>query len=159
MTVRKTLGVSIGDTAPRADAKANFAATGARLDRLKERARDQRRHPSDAQVALWEQLSGSRLGGFKFTRQAIVGTAIVDFACPSRWIVIQLSRADSNPDVEALQDRKLVEVGIRILRFSEEEVLNSIESVVKEITAELNVPFDRRSARSANRAPMHDEGY
>ena len=105
------------------------------------------------------ELSGSRLGGVKFTRQAIVGTAIVDFACPSRWIVIQLSRADSNPDVEALQDRKLIEVGVRVLRFSEEEVLDSIDSVVREINVELAVPFDRRSARSAARAPMRDEGY
>ena len=47
---RKTLGVS-RDTAPKADARATFALTGARLERLKERARDQRRHPTPAQQA------------------------------------------------------------------------------------------------------------
>ena len=144
---RKTLGISLATGEPRADAKASFAVTGKRLETLKERARDQRRNPTEAQKALWAELSGSKLGGVKCIRQSVVGSAIVDFACPSRWIVIQLSAADSNPDVNELQDRKLTEVGVRVLRFSEEEVLEQPESVMREINAELNVPFDKRSAR------------
>lgn len=144
---RKTLGISLAPSAPKGDAKAGFAVTGKRLETLKERAKDQRRNPTEAQKALWAELSGSKLGGVKFTRQAVVGSAIVDFACPSRWIVVQLSAADSNPDVNELQDRKLTEVGVRVLRFSEEEVLERIDGVVREINTELNVPFDKRSAR------------
>jgi len=145
-TARKTLGVRT-DAAPKADARATFAVTGARLETLKERAKDQRRNPTDAQKALWAELSGSRLNGVKFARQTVVGSAIVDFACPSRWIVIQLSSEDANPDVSELQDRKLTEVGVRVLRFSEEEVLGRIDNVVREINTELAVPFDKRSAR------------
>jgi very-short-patch-repair endonuclease len=143
---RKTLGISRAESAPK-DAKASFALTGARLETLKERARDQRRNPTEAQKALWVQLSGSKLGGVKFIRQSVVGSAIVDFACPSRWIVVQISAEDSNPDVNELQDRKLTEVGIRVLRFSEEEVIGNVDTVVREINTELNVPFDKRSAR------------
>lgn len=164
---RKTLGVSLAAGAPKADAKASFAVTGARLETLKERARDQRRNPTEAQKALWAQLSGSKLGGVKFIRQSVVGSAIVDFACPSRWIVVQLSAEDSNPDVNELQDRKLTEVGIRVLRFSEDEVTGNVASVVREIETELAVPFDKRSARrksgtNTNSRPasafMSDEG-
>ncbi|KQM22013.1 endonuclease domain-containing protein [Novosphingobium sp. Leaf2] len=160
---RKTLGVSLAAGTPKADAKASFAVTGARLETLKERARDQRRNPTEAQKALWAQLSGSKLGGVKFIRQSVVGSAIVDFACPSRWIVIQLSAEDSNPDVNELQDRKLTEVGIRVLRFSEDEVTGNVTSVVREIETELAVPFDKRSARrKAGTRPasafMSDEG-
>ncbi|WP_232495109.1 endonuclease domain-containing protein [Novosphingobium kaempferiae] len=144
---RKTLGVSLAASAPKADAKASFAVTGKRLETLKERAKDQRRNPTEAQKALWAELSGSKLGGVKFSRQSVVGSSIVDFACPSRWIVVQLSAEDSNPDVNELQDRKLTEVGIRVLRFSEEEVLGNVDTVVREINTELNVPFDKRSAR------------
>lgn len=144
---RRTLGVSLATSAPKADAKASFAVTGARLETLKERARDQRRNPTEAQKALWMQLSGSKLNGVKFIRQSVVGSAIVDFACPSRWIVVQLSAEDSNPDVNELQDRKLTEVGIRVLRFSEDEVIDNVASVVREIESELAVPFDKRSAR------------
>ncbi len=159
---RKTLGISRAESAPK-DAKASFALTGARLDTLKERARDQRRNPTEAQKALWTQLSGSKLGGVKFIRQSVVGSTIVDFACPSRWIVVQISPEDSNPDVNELQDRKLIEVGIRVLRFSEEEVIGNVDTVVREINTEINVPFDKRSARKkagARPAPAFssDEG-
>ncbi len=144
---RKTLGISRAESAPKADVKATFAVTGARLETLKERAKDKRRNPTEAQKVLWEKLSGSKLGGIKFIRQSIVGSAIVDFACPSRWIVIQLSAEDSNPDVNELQDRKLTEVGIRVLRFSEEEVVANVDAVIREINVELAVPFDKRNAR------------
>jgi len=78
-TERKTLGVS-RDAVPKDDPKVNFAATGARLDKLKDRARLQRRSPTPAQAALWEKLRDSKLGGFKFSRQAVVGSTLVDFA-------------------------------------------------------------------------------
>ena len=146
MSERKTLGISRA-AEPKTDARAGFAVSGARLERLKERARDQRRHPTEAQKTLWAELSASKLGGVKFTRQAVVGSSVVDFACPSRWIVVSLSPEGANPDVDALQDKKLADVGVRVLRFSEADVLADVETVVKAINAEVNKPFDKRSAR------------
>lgn len=153
MSERKTLGISRA-AEPKADVRASFAVTGPRLERLKERAREQRRHPTEAQKVLWAELSGSALGGVKFTRQAVVGSSIVDFACPSRWIVITLSPEGANPEVDALQDKKLADVGVRVLRFSEAEVLADVEKVAKAIIAEVNQPFDKRAARrGTNYAP------
>ncbi|MEJ2459884.1 MAG: DUF559 domain-containing protein, partial [Novosphingobium sp.] len=97
--VRKTLGISRA-AAPKADARAGFNLTGARLETLKERAREQRRHPTEAQKALWVELSGAKLGGVKFMRQTVVGSTIVDFACPSRWIAVSLSPEGANPEVD-----------------------------------------------------------
>ena len=143
---RKTLGLSTASAGKR-DAKAGFALTGARLDRLKERARDARRSPTEAQKALWAQLTGSRLGGVKFSRITIVGSVIVDFAAPSRWIAVLISPEGASAEVDALQDKKLTAVGIRVLRFPEAQVLEDIDSVVKTILTEVNRPFDKRSAR------------
>ncbi|MCJ2187461.1 endonuclease domain-containing protein [Novosphingobium beihaiensis] len=143
---RKTLGISRA-AAPKADARAGFNVTGARLETLKERAREQRRHPTEAQKALWAELSGSRLGGVRFMRQSVVGSVIADFACPSRWIVVSLSPEGANPEVDALQDKKLTDVGIRVLRFGEADVLADTDAVVKAINAEVNQPFDKRAAR------------
>lgn len=147
MSGRKTLGISRA-AEPKADARAAFNITGARLERLKERARQQRRNPTQAQKALWTELSGSKLGGVKFTRQAVVGSSVVDFACPSRWIVVSISPIDANPEVDALQDRKLADVGIRVLRFTEDMVLGQLDDVVQTINAEVNKPFDKRRART-----------
>lgn len=142
---RKTLGIR-NAAAPKADARAGFALKGARLENLKERARAQRRNPTEAQKALWSRLAESKLGGAKFTRQAVVGSAIVDFACPSRWITVQLSPEGANAEVDALQDRKLADVGIRVLRFAESRVLEDMDGVCDAILAELQKPFDRKAA-------------
>ena len=121
----------------------SWAVSPDRLARLKERARTLRRHMTPAEQHLWERLSGGKVGGLKFLRKAVVGSAIVDFACPSRWLVVSLSGADSNPDVEALQDRKLAEAGIRVLRFAEAEAMENTDRVVHEIASLANVPFER----------------
>ena len=156
-TERKTLGVSL-DATPKSDPKAGFAATGARLDKLKDRARAQRRAPTAAQAALWEKLSDSKLGGIKFTRQAIVGSTLVDFACPSRWLVVVLSPEGLTAEVEALQDKKLTDVGVRVLRYAESAVLDDAESVAKSISVEINKPFTKPGSKSAARreAPRRD---
>ena len=59
---------------------------------------------------------------------------------------------DANAEVSAIQDRKLADVGIRVLRFTDDQVLNDNEPVVAAILAELNKPFDRRAERAANAA-------
>jgi len=155
---RKTLGVS-RVSAPKADARASFNLTGARLEKLKERARAQRRDQNAAQAALWTELSGAKLGGVRFTRATVVGSAIVDFACPSRWLVVMLSPEGANAEVEALQDGKLTAVGLRVLRFTESEVLADADSVVKTINAELNKPFDKRAARRVPTAPRDEPRF
>jgi very-short-patch-repair endonuclease len=156
-TERKTLGVSL-DAAPKADPKAGFAATGARLDKLKERARLQRRAPTPAQAALWDKIGESKLGGIKFTRQAIVGSTLVDFACPSRWLVVVLSPEGLAAEVEVLQDKKLTDVGVRVLRYAESAVLDDADSVAKSISVEVNKPFIKPGAKSGTRreAPRRD---
>lgn len=124
-----------------------WAVSPERLARLKDRARVLRREPTPAEEALWQRLSGGQVGGLKFTRKTVVGSAIVDFACPSRWIVVSLSTDGSNAEVEALQDRKLAEAGIRVLRFTESEVLAQPDRVTREIATLASAPFERKGRR------------
>lgn len=152
---RKILGINRAST-PKGDARAGFALTGARLENLKERARLQRRNPTEAQKMLWPRLTNSKLGGVKFIRQAVVGSAIVDFACPSRWIAVQLSPESANADVDALQDKKLTDVGIRVLRFTNQQVLEDLDAVCDAILDELQKPFDRKAAARQAARPQFD---
>jgi very-short-patch-repair endonuclease len=152
VTARKTLSL-------RGPAERNGAApprtawnvSETRRERLKEMARAMRREPTDAEKALWARLAGQKLGGFKFHRQVVIGSTIVDFACPSRWLVVEVS-GDANAEVSAIQDKKLADVGIRVLRFSDAQVLNDNEPVVAAILEALQKPFDRRAERAANAA-------
>lgn len=144
---RKTLGVRAEAATPREDAARHWAPAGERAERLKERARAERREMSEAEAALWSRLSGSQMGGIKFTRKAVVGSAIVDFSCSSRWVAVSITPAGVSPEVGALQDRKLAEAGIRTLRFAEADVLADLDRVVKTIAHLINTPFARPGAR------------
>ena len=151
MSERRTL--SLRGAAERKDVapRQSWNVSETRRERLKEMARTNRRNPSDAEKALWARLASQKVGGFKFHRQVVVGSTIVDFACPARWLVVEIA-GDTNPQVVAIQDKKLTDVGIRVLRFTAEEVLEDIESVVAAILEELQKPFDRRAERAANAA-------
>ena len=149
MTGRKTLSLR-GPAERKASApRAAWNVSETRRERLKDMARAMRREPTEAEKALWARLAGQKLGGFKFHRQVVIGSTIVDFACPSRWLVVEIS-GEGNSELEALQDKKLADVGVRVLRFSEKQVLEDIEATAAAILAELNKPFDRRAERAAN---------
>jgi len=144
--LKKTLTIRTPEAGERTAPK-SWGLTGERLERLKTRAREERRHPTEAELKLWDHLRGGQIGGLKFNRKAIVGSVLADFACPSRWIVVNLSNAAANAEVDSLQDRKLAETGIRVLRFGEADVLADPDRVVDAIKSEVNKPFDKRTAQ------------
>src|SRR5260370_17469894 len=55
-----------------------------------ELARYLRRTMSGVEWDLWSCLRGKRLDGFKFRRKALVGPYIVDFACLSARLVVEI---------------------------------------------------------------------
>ena len=148
MTERKKL--SLGNVTARSeereavDATKAWKVSPARAEQLKERARDMRRHPSEAEKALWERLRDKKTG-FSFNRQVVMGSAIVDFACKTRWLVVETGGTgdDAEAAIAALSDRKLIDVGVRVMRFANDEILTDIDRVVGEIKAELEKPFER----------------
>ena len=86
---------------------------------------------------------------FKFHRQVVIGSTVVDFACPARWLVVEVT-GDASAEVAALQDKKLADVGVRVLRFSDHQVLQDSDAVAAAVLAELQKPFDRRKELKAN---------
>ena len=150
MSERRTLSLRgpaerTGDAPPRTA----WNVSETRRERLKEMARAMRREPTEAEKALWTRLANQQLGGFKFHRQVVIGSTIVDFACPARWLVVEIT-GETNAEVAAIQDKKLADVGVRVLRYSEEQVLEDAETIVAAILGALQKPFDRRAERAAN---------
>ena len=138
-----------------ADKTRGWNVSAARAEKLKEQARDMRRNPTEAETALWDRLKDKRCGGFSFTRQVVMGSTIVDFACRSRWLVVETGgTSEAEATRNALSDRKLSEVGVRVLRFADDEVLQETDRVCEEILAELQKPFDKPRPAGA----QHDRG-
>ena len=120
-----------------------------RLDTLHETAREMRRSMTEAQKALLDGLTAADLGKFRFRRQVVIGSAIVDFACQPLALAIEVDEPDANAELESRRDRSLAEVGIKVLRYTAEEVLRDGDGVVQGILAEMKARYDEQQrARS-----------
>jgi very-short-patch-repair endonuclease len=120
-----------------------WTVSPARAKQLKESARAMRRNPTEAQVLLWDLLKDKKTG-FTFNREVVMGSAIVDFAAKTRWLVVEVGGTDgAEATIAALSDRKLADVGVRVLRFSEDQVLAETDQVMKAIRIELEKPFEK----------------
>jgi very-short-patch-repair endonuclease len=49
-----------------------------------------RRNANDAEQALWLQLRGRRLGGYKFRRQWTIWPYVVDFYCLEAKLIVEV---------------------------------------------------------------------
>lgn len=151
MTTRKTLStVAPSDAAPALKKKGRgWQIDDKRLDVLHERAREMRRHPTEAQSALAAALSQMDTGGFTFRRQDVIGSAIVDFACKPLMMVVELD-GDDDAAFAATRDKSLAEVGYRVLRLPAADVLANPEGAA---AAVVDVMKERWHERRANRKP------
>ena len=105
--------------------------------KLKERARQLRNHSTRAEIRLWLHLKGKQVMGYDFHRQKPIGNYIADFYCPKVQLVIEVDGYTHNFEEVIKKDRKkqdyLENLGITVLRFRDEEVIEDIDSVLKRI--------------------------
>ena len=97
-------------------------------------SRGLRSRMTDAEQKLWRELRFEQLG-VKFRRQHPIGDYVIDFACIKERLCIEVDGAQHAQ--QALYDERrtgfLKQHGYRVLRFSDREVLTSIESVKEAI--------------------------
>jgi len=106
-----------------------------------ERARELRAHATDAERRLWSRLRANQLEGRKFRRQYAIGQYIVDFACRSEHLVIELDGGGHGNDQSESNDARrtafLEKCGYRVLRFWNIDVLSDTVRVVEVIRTSL----------------------
>ena len=165
MTDRKTLQLrspdETADAAPVIKKKGRgWEISDKRLDALHDRARDMRRHSSPAHKALAERFAKADLGKFKFTRHAVIGSAIVDFGCPMLGMAVSIDEPDADPAIAQRRDKSLEAVGIRVMRVRAEDVLADIEPVLARITAGMKMRMgDKRHAARAHAEANPRQNY
>lgn len=124
-----------------------------RLDALHERAREMRRNPTPAQQALVAALRDVETGGYAFKRQAVIGSAIVDFACKPLMLVIELS-GDEDEVFAANRDASLVEVGYRVERIAAADVLADPAGAAAHVSSVMRERWhERRDRAKSSRGP------
>ena len=106
---------------------------------LIESARRMRKSPTKAEALLWEHLRAKQLMGFKFRRQHIIQTFIVDFYCPACKLVVEIDGPIHRRQMDYDREREanLLAMGYQVLRFSNQAVINDIGGVITEISSAL----------------------
>jgi very-short-patch-repair endonuclease len=103
-------------------------------------ARQLRQAQTDAENLLWRHLRGSRLSGLKFRRQHPIPPYIVDFYCDSARVAVELDGSQHAECVDQERTRFLGALGIRVLRFWDNDVLARPEAVLEAILASIQDP-------------------
>lgn len=105
---------------------------------LKPRRQDLRNNPTQAEAFLWGFLKHSQLEDKKFRRQASIGSYIVDFYCPSEKLIIELDGEvhfdEEAKKYDAERTKYLESLGLKVIRFENQEVIYNLDKVLKEIS-------------------------
>ena len=101
------------------------------------RAREFRRSPTAAERTLWRELHRNRLAGLHFRRQQIIEGFIADFYCHAAALVVEVDGDIHGEQHEYDAERANVFAtrGIRVLRFSNDAVLQAMPRVLAHILA------------------------
>src|SRR5262245_58599715 len=122
---------------------------GYRFSGLLELARELRNNQTPAETLLWQLLRSRKLLDFKFRRQHQLGDYIADFYCNEARLTIECDGSvhDSNKSWHHDQKRNqwMEQQGVRVLRFTNDQVLTDTERVLEEISSFLPSPFGRRA--------------
>ena len=115
---------------------------------ITELCRGLRKRQTPAEILLWQQLRNRELGDRKFLRQhpiyikSIQGKTlfyIPDFYCAETKLVIEADGPvhQFKKQYDKNRDEVLAALGLRILRFENEEILKDNEAVLNKIKAML----------------------
>ncbi|MBN1444981.1 MAG: endonuclease domain-containing protein [Candidatus Omnitrophica bacterium] len=108
---------------------------------LKKHAGVLRVNMTEAEKLLWSKIRKKQLKNFQFYRQKSIGNYIVDFYCPSANMVVELD-GGQHYSVEGrakdkIRDSYMKKAGLKVLRFSDLEVLKNLDSVLEVIWGNL----------------------
>ncbi len=97
-----------------------------------------RNNATHEEQLLWQKLKGRQLGDRKFRRQHGIDIWVVDFYCPEEKLVIELDGNQHNTEqgrfTDEHRDSSLFEyLNIKVIRFTNVQVRNNIQSVLEEI--------------------------
>jgi len=93
-------------------------------------------------MALWQVLRNRQANGHKFRRQYSVDRYILDFYCPSAKLAIEIDGdshfTESAVQADRVRQKAIEELGIRFLRFTNQEVYESLDDVFDKILKHLS---------------------
>ncbi|BDB52682.1 endonuclease domain-containing protein [Flavobacterium ammonificans] len=105
--------------------------------KLTQLAKKLRNESTQTEIYLWLKLKGKQMYGYDFHRQKPIDNYILDFFCYDLMLGIEVDGYSHeilevhNKDI--VKEKRMNELGITILRFSDFEVLREMENVIRAI--------------------------
>lgn len=104
---------------------------------LKQASRNLRNNMTDAEKLLWSRLRNKQILGLQFYRQKPILNFIVDFYCPAANLVIECDGGQhftqEGLEADLIRDEALAQLGLKVLRFDNGQVMGQIDDVVEVI--------------------------
>ena len=103
-------------------------------------AKTLRKNATYAENILWNRLRDRQIEGLKFRRQQPIENVIVDFVNFEKRIVIEVDGGqhalEKNKDLK--RDKMLKDIGFKVLRFWNNEVIENTDEVLEYIRQKCN---------------------
>lgn len=105
---------------------------------LKEYAGQNRKEMTKAEACIWKfVLSARQMQGYQFRRQRPVLDYIADFLCKELMLIVEVDGLTHDweevAENDIIRQKKLEQIGLKVLRFSDDEVLHDIVNVIRTI--------------------------
>ena len=101
-----------------------------------------------AESILWEKLRANRLNGLHIRRQHPISKYIVDFYCHAFQLVIEIDgeihQTKDQKERDKSRQEDLEDLGMHVLRFSNEEVLQELPDLLNRILNEIEQIKNRK---------------
>ncbi len=113
---------------------------------LKDFSKRMRNQPTEAESLLWSLLSNKQLEDYKFRRQHIIGSFIVDLVCLKKGLIIEIDglihQLPENKTSDAERTEWLNNQGFEVMRFTNDEVIHKTALVLDAILSKLKTISD-----------------
>jgi very-short-patch-repair endonuclease len=133
-------GIPIPDPSPSGKGGVQSYLTGNKknFESLQLRALEMRKNPTEEEEYLWEELKDNKLDAH-IRRQHVIDNFIADFISIKDKLIIEVDGEIHNNQAEKDEERTKIfnQLGFRVLRFTNDEVINNIENVLIKITLAL----------------------
>lgn len=125
---------------------------------IKELQKENKKHSTEAEGVLWESLRDKKLDS-KFRRQHIIDEFIVDFVSLEKNLIIEIDggchHTIEQKEADDLRTKILNEIGFKVIRFTNEQVLGDIDHVLQYIENRLKSLPSREVGGAASLIPPH----
>ncbi len=111
-----------------------------------------RRQPTEPEIRLWGALSRSQLG-YKFRRQAVIGSFIADFLCPQKALIVEVDGDTHEEAADRRRDAALRAPGFVVMHVTNEDVMRNLDGVCQMIRSALEQAPDRWERPHPNPSP------